>query len=524
MIGSAARRLAIIMIIMSIGCPAAVGAAAEGRVLKLATDADVASLDPHVQLSAEALQYSHIVFDPLVRRAADMTFAPRLALRWERIGDTAMRFYLRRDVVFHSGRKFTAEDVKWTVERLMRSPDYKDLFAMIEEIKIIDDYTVDLVTRKPYALILNMAAFIFPMDRRFYWGADQKGRYKDAIVKAGPAFALNNVSGTGKYRVTSRNPGVKTIFERFPYYWDKDATGNVDTIILTPINNDDTRVKALFSGRVDLIMPVPVQEFARIAADENLQLVTMAGSRVITLQLNQKRRKEFRDPRVRLAMAMAVDTTKIVETIMKGGATAAGQQGPVGFAGYKPDLAPRFDLAGARALMKEAGYENGFTCNMIAPNNRYVNDGKIAAAAADMLSKINITVNLKTLPKTHYWERFDAQAADIQMIGWHPEMEDSANYSEFLVMCPDPETGFGRYNSGNYCNAKVDALVLASRMEIDGRRRSAMLRQVEQILYDEAAFIPLHWQNLSWAGKRNIGIGAVVNVQNLSYLGDLVIH
>jgi len=208
---------------------------------------------------------------------------------------------------------------------------------------------------------------------------------------------------------------------------------------------------------------------------------------------------------------------------MKGMASTAGQQAPKGFDGYKENLVPRYDLEKARALMKEAGLEKGFECTMIAPNNRYVNDEKIAEAAVSMLAKINIKVNLKTMPKAQYWDQFDAKVADIQMIGWHPDTEDSANYTEFLLMCINKETGYGQYNSGTYCNAKVDELVMKSQSETDLAKRKAILQEVEQILYDDAAFIPLHWQNLSWAGKKNIDIEPIVNVQNFPYFGDLVI-
>lgn len=499
------------------------GAAADaGKTMKLAMDADPVSLDPHVQLSGGMLQYSHMVFDPLVRWTKEMDFEPRLAEKWERVNETTMRFFLRKGVKFHSGNPFTAEDVKWTIERLKVSQDYKGLFEPFEGAKVVDDYTVDIVTKKPYALLLNMATYIFPMDRKFYSGVDETGQKKDAIVKIGPSFALANESGTGKYKVTSREQGVKTVFEKFSEYWDTKSPGNVDKIVLSPIKNDATRIAALLSGDVDFIMPVPPQDYDRINKDEKNQLVTMSGSRIITLQLNQTRRAEFKDKRVRQAMAYAINNAGIVQKIMKGTASVAAQQGPKGFAGYKENLTPRYDLEKAKALMKEAGLEKGFECTMIAPNNRYVNDEKIAEAAAGMLSKINIKVNLKTMPKAQYWDQFDAKVADIQMIGWHPDTEDSANYTEFLLMCINKETGYGQYNSGTYCNAKVDELVLKSQTETDLAKRNGLLQEVEQILYDEAAYIPLHWQNLSWAGKKTLDIEAIVNVQNFPYFGDLV--
>ncbi|MBN2283747.1 MAG: ABC transporter substrate-binding protein [Deltaproteobacteria bacterium] len=500
------------------------GTVAGAKTLKLAMDADPVSLDPHVQLSGGMLQYSHMAFDPLLRWTKDMKFEPRLATKWERIDDNTMRFYLRKGVKFHSGNIFTAKDVKWTMERLKESQDFKGLFEPFEGVKIIDDYTVDIVTKKPYSLLLNMATYIFPMDSDFYTGTDESGQPKDAIVKIGPSFALTHESGTGPYRVTYREQGVKTVFERFADYWDKGSPGNVDTITLTPIKNDATRVAALLSGDVDFIMPVPPQDYERIGKDKNSQLITMSGSRVITVQLNQNRRPEFKDKRVRQAIVYATNNVGIVDKIMKGTATAAAQQAPEGFAGYDPSLKPRFDLKKAKELMKEAGLEKGFECTMISPNNRYVNDEKIAEAFVAMMAKINIKVNLKTMPKAQYWDQFDAQVADIQLIGWHPDTEDSANYSEFLVMCPNKETGYGQYNSGNYCNPRVDELVLASQTETDLKKRSEMLREVERILYDDAAYVPFHWQNLSWAGKNNVRLEPIVNVMNFPYFGDLVVE
>jgi peptide/nickel transport system substrate-binding protein len=359
------------------------------------------------------------------------------------------------------------------------------------------------------------------MDSKFYTGTDAKGQPKDAIVKTEHSFANDNASGTGRYYVESRDPGQRWVFKAFPKYWDKNV-GNVETIVLTPIAEDATRVAALLAGDVDFIEPVPPQDYDRVEKSKNTKLITMSGTRIITFQLNQNRRPEFKDPRVRMAFDLAVNNVGIVERIMKNRATAAAQNSPEGYDGYNPSLKPRYDLEKAKALMKEAGYEKGFTVSMIAPNNRYVNDEKIAEAVASMLAKINVKVELKTMPKAQYWDAFDAQVADIQMIGWHSDTEDSANFYEFLNMCPNKETGYGQYNSANYCNAKVDELTLASQSETDLKKRAKMLQEVEKILYDDAAFIPLHWQMLSWAVSDKVVNGEeIVNVMNFPYFDDL---
>jgi peptide/nickel transport system substrate-binding protein len=494
------------------------------KTLKLAMDADPVSMDPHVQLSGGMLQYSHMVFDPLIRWTRDMKFEPRLAEKWERIDPLTLRFHLRKGIKFHSGNPFTAKDVLWTLDRLKKSQDFKGLFEPFAPAVAVDDYTVDIKTLKPYGLALNMCTYIFPMDSVFYTGTDEKGLPKDAIIKTEYSFANEHESGTGRYFVASKELGQKWVFKAYADYWDKNI-GNVDEIIFTPISEDATRVAALLAGDVDWIQPVPPQDYDRIDKTPGVQLITMSGTRIITFQMNQKRRAEFKDPRVRTAMVYAVNNEGIVEKIMKGRDTAAAQNSPKGYVGFVEDLKPRFNLEKAKALMKEAGYEKGFTVSMIAPNNRYVNDEKIAEAVVGMLAKINIKVELKTMPKAQYWDAYDAQTADIQMIGWHSDTEDSANFIEFLYMCPNKDTGYGQYNSGNYCNPKVDELTIASQMETDPAKRAKMLQQVERILYDEAAFIPLHWQMLSWAGAKKLkNAQEIVNVMDFPYFEDLIIE
>jgi peptide/nickel transport system substrate-binding protein len=498
-------------------------AMAEMKTLRLSLASDPETLDIQQQLSGNMLEFSHWVFDPLVRYAQDMSFEPRLAQSWEQIDPQTLRFHLVKGVKFHSGNPFTAKDVVFTVKRMKESVDFKGLFEAFETPVIVDDYTVDIKTNKPYSLVLNMATYIFPLDSVFYSGTDSKGQPKDAVVKAGYSFANETLpSGTGPYRCTFREHGVKMVMERNTGYWDKKSPGNIGTIILTPIKEEATRVAALLSGDVDFIYPVPPQDFARIDKDSKVDLTTYTGGRIITVQMNQKRLEPLRVKKVRQAIQLATNNVGIAEKIMKGTATPAGQLSPKGYKGYNEALVPQFDLKKAQALMKEAGYEKGFEASMIAPNNRYVNDEKIAEAFAAMMSKINIKINLKTMPKAQYWDEFDKQVADFQMVGWHSDTEDSGNFYEFLAMCPNKETGYGQYNSGNYCNAEVDRLTLACQTETDLSKRTTMLQQVEKILYDDAAAVMFHWQNHSYAARKGIDVLPIVNVMNFPYIGDLV--
>ena len=284
------RRLLLLTAVLAFS---GIFATAEAKTLRMAYDADPTSLDPHEQLASATLQLSHLTFDPLLRFRQDLTLEPRLATRWEKIDERTTRFHLREGVKFHSGRTLSAADVVWTFNRLKQSPDFKALYEPFSEAKAVDDLTVDLITKGPYPLVLNLATYIFPMDREFYTGTDERGRPKDDISKHGASFASSHVSGTGPFIVTEREQGVKLEFKRFADYWDKSSPGNVDRIVLTPIKEPATRVAALLAGDVDFIAPVPPTDFDRIKGDPCCQLITMLSTRILTFELNQEPRRSL---------------------------------------------------------------------------------------------------------------------------------------------------------------------------------------------------------------------------------------
>src|SRR6476660_6146335 len=193
------RRLILLAVALAVSGSLAT---AEAKTLRMAYDADPTSLDPHEQLASATLQLSHLTFDPLLRFRQDFSLEPRLAKSWEKIEERTTRFHLREGVRFHSGRTLSAQDVVWTFNRLKQSPDFKALFEPFIEAKAVDDLTVDLVTKGPYPLVLNLATYIFPMDREFYTGTDERGRPKVDIVKQGAYFASTHVSGNGPFIFT----------------------------------------------------------------------------------------------------------------------------------------------------------------------------------------------------------------------------------------------------------------------------------------------------------------------------------
>ncbi|MCE2573692.1 ABC transporter substrate-binding protein [Motilimonas eburnea] len=489
--------------------------------LTVGSQVDARTLDIHESLSKETLQLAHLMFDPLVRRTQRGQFEGRLAQQWTRIDANTIRFVLRDKVQFHSGQLLTSTDVKWTLARLKLSRDYKGMFDRISHIEIIDPLTFDLVTKSPFPLTLQLASYLFVMDSAFYTGVDENGKDKSRIAALSDSFASKQVSGTGPYQVTLNEPGIQLAFTRFKDYWDKSSQGNVSQLALIPIKDPATRLAALLSGDVDLISPVGPKAYLELADQPRFSRATLASSRLISLQLNQQSNTALKDIRVRQAIIYAINNQGIAEQLMQGFAEPASQLSPPSFSGHNPYLGFRYDLAKARQLMKQAGYEKGLSLKMIAPKGRYINDEKIARAVVAMLQKINIRVELETYPINQYWPQFDRCNGDILMIGWESDTQDSANYSEYLMMTRNPDTGFGQYNCGHYSNTQVDQLIYQANREVMPIPRGQMLRQVEQMLYEDAAFVPLHWERVAWAAKKNIRMKSVLNPENIAYLGDL---
>ena len=324
--------------------------------------------------------------------------------------------------------------------------------------------------------------------------------------------------------VTDRRQGVRVDFERFEDYWDTESEGNVSNIVLTPIAENASRVAALLSGGVDFIDAVPPNDLDRVREADGVNLVEVDGTRIIGFQMNEDRVEAFQDARVRQAVDLAINQEGIADRLMRGFATPAGQISPKGYSGHNPDLTPRYDIERAKELMAEAGYADGFSVEMIAPNNRYVNDAQIAQAVANMLAQINIDVDLRTMPLAQYWPEYDTRQSDMAMIGWHADTEDTANFFQYLTFCFDEETGAGQYNYGGYCNEEIDALVTEADSETDLEKRNEMLREAEAMLYEDVGYITLHWQNLAYAAAEGVEIEPVVNALDFPYLGDLVIN
>ncbi|WP_299740134.1 ABC transporter substrate-binding protein [uncultured Roseobacter sp.] len=493
----------------------ALASVANAEEFTWAETTDPQTMDPHAVNSAPVLGFLNNVYEGLVRRGKDMSIEPALATAWEPIGaGEGWRFTLREGVTFHDGSTFDAQDVLFSYERASdEGSDTRSWFAPVSEVRVVDDYTVDILTSAPNPIFPDSIANWMILDSG--WAEANNAVRPD---KDNGNYATLNTNGTGAFKVVAREPGLRTVLEPFDGWWD-EATHNVTRAELTPIQNPATAVAALLSGDVDFINPVPIQDTARLASNEKVKVIQGIEARVIMLGFPHEAEalkysgetsgaNPFADVRVRQAVAHAVNVPAILQTIMRGNAQEVSQLVSPAMRGYSAAMAdrPAYDPEKARALLAEAGYADGFSLGLKCPNDRYLNDEAVCQAITGMLAQVGIEATLDAMPVQNYWPELRADNYDMYLLGWSPGTFDAEHPIRFLASTPNEEKKLGSWNFGGFSNARIDELLPMIQSEIDDSKRQAMLDESTKILQDEVAYVPLYVQPLVWGTQANIDL------------------
>ena len=510
----------------------AVGAAGtvEAKTFKWAFQGDVQSLDPYGLNETFTLGFLGNIYESLTTYDKDLNLVPGLAESWENVAPTKWVFHLRKGVKFHEGGDFNADDVILSWQRsLTEGSDMKGYGQKMKAINKIDDYTVEIETPSPNPILPRDLVFLYMMDKEW---AEANNTTQATNVKGGDEgnYANLHANGTGPFIVVSREPDVKTVLKRNENYWG-DIESNVTEGIFTPVGQDATRVAALIAGDVDMAYPVPVQDWDRLEKAEGVKPLTGAEARTIFLGFDQARdellyssvkgKNPFKDVRVRKAFFYAIDIEAIKEKVMRGASRPAALMVAPQINGWSEtlDVRPPADLNKAKALMKEAGYADGFELTMDCPNDRYVNDERICQAVAAMLAKIKVKVDLLAQTKSKYFAKVLAQNnydTSFYLLGWTPGTLDAHNVILNLITCRAENKGL--FNLGGYCNKRISELEPLIEGETDQAKRQAMIDEVFKIHLDEMGHIPLHQQPLSWGVSDRVSVAQRAdNVFDLRY-------
>ncbi|WP_374669425.1 ABC transporter substrate-binding protein [Ramlibacter sp.] len=490
--------------------------AVSAKPFKWTSASDIPTLDIHSQNNALGNGVHAAVYDSLVYYNSQ-TFKPepQLATAWREITPTQIRFTLRQGVKFSDGSPFTADDVVFSIMRAMsKTSNYAVYTQGIDRVVKVNDNTVDFIMKGPNPVLLNQLTELRIMSKA--WAEKNKSTEPKDIRTKDETFAHRNAMGTGQYMVKEWQPDQRLVLVKNPNYWGKNDS-NVTEIIYTPIKAEATRIAALLSGEVDFVLDPSPQDLPRLRNNANLKVIDGVENRTIFFGMDQfrdelpgsnvKGKNPLKDVRVRKALYQAIDSDSLHRVTMRGLSQPTGTLVAPQVAGWTESLHKRmpFDPEGAKKLLAEAGYPQGFEVDFACPNNRYINDEEICQAVTAMWAKVGVRAKLRTQPLVTYFPMIQRYEASIYMLGWGVPTFD-ALYSLQSLTRTVGTGGDGNYNVGRFSNQRMDYVVDRIKVETDLPVRNRLLTEGLQISNDQVSHIPLHNQIIPWAMKKSVDV------------------
>jgi len=482
--------LLVVMVVLLLG-----GTSAQDDELVIGFQGGAVTLDPHMRAETTTIAWQMHLYEHLTRLERDGTVSPELATAWEAEGENAWVVTLREGVTWHDGSPLTAEDVVYSLERARNHPEseMKQYIPAVTGAEVVDERTVRINTDAPDPLMPLHLTQVRIVNRAHTEAVGDNGMTSQAM-------------GTGPYRLVSYSNEETLVLEAFEDYWGEQP--DFARVRLVNIPNGATRIAALLSGEIDVAEKVLPQDFARLERDENTYITQVPGNRVIYLTMDfacsegcpgsnlEGGVNPFQDPLVRRAVYHAIDVDAIIERIM-GGAAAPATQFIAPATTYYDEEIERYpyDPEEARRLLAEAGYPDGFSVRLDAPNDRYLNDALIAQAVGGLLGDVGIEVQVNATPKAVFFPQIDEGDFIMYIAGWGSS--DVISTFNALVHTKDDEAGYGVTNRYGYSNPEVDRLIEEANVEFDEARRVELIHQINvQALMEDVAWVPLHVENV----------------------------
>jgi len=493
----------------------------DAKTLRWSTQGDYLTADPMAQNELLTNSINGHVYESLVERGKKLEILPSLAVSWKQTSPTVWIFNLRKGVKFHDGSDFTADDVVFSIKRLQQpTSNFRVYGNAVGEPRKIDDYTVELTTPVPNPVMLEMLAnSLFMVSKK--WCEQHNAVKTQDFTNKEESYTARNAMGTGPFLLVSRDPDVKSVLKKNPNWWgikEGRFDGNVDEIVYTPIKQDNTRLSALLTGELDFVLDPPPQDVDKLKQDKNIKIYEGRENRIIFLQMDQARdellysnvkgKNPFKDLRVRKAFYQAIDVDAIHKSVMRGASvpTAILLPNP-DKAGIPKEMDKRYpyDVNGAKKLLTEAGYPNGFEVQLDCPNNRYINDEKICVAVAGMLAKIGVTIKVNAIPRAQYFPKAQRMEISFCMLGWGGATTD-AIFTLQPVLHSRNDKGDGDYNWGNYKDADFDAMIDEAKGDTNPKHRQETINKAVKYFNEHVFMIPLHLQVIPWASRSNVEV------------------
>ncbi len=479
--------------------------------LKIGLSSSPAAVDPHFfNNDAISALCSHI-YEPLIAIDAEGKLLPTLAVSWRAVNDTTWEFKLRKGVKFHDGSDFTAEDVVFSLDRpatIQNSPSsYTTYTKAIAGKKIVDPLTIQLTTAAPAPLLPNDLTRIFIVSRKAAENATTDD-FNQGKVEA----------GSGPFKLVKFSKGENLQLSRFDAYWGNKPAWSSVTLKFLP--NDPARMAALLSSDVQLIENVQANLVSQFKANKDLTVFEKMSNRYMFLYTDHRDTSPFvtdkagkpldrnplKDVRVREAISKLIDRTVLTERVLDKLGVPNANPAPPGMFGHNPNLKPDvLDVAGAKKLLADAGYPDGFGITIFGPNDRFINDEQVLQAIGQMLTRGGIATKVQTQPMASYIPKASKKELGFGLLGWGVGGGEPSSPLRGVLATTDKDKGLGTSNWSSYSSAQYDSTLIEALRTVDDKKREKLFQEAAEIaIKKDFAIIPLYNQVATWASRKGV--------------------
>lgn len=467
--------------------------ASKEQVLTIGLPTDIDTFDIHNTTSSATEAVLTNMYSYLYKRTDQLELQPDLAESYEIIDDKTWEFKLKPGITFHNGDPLTAEDVKYTFERVANDPSLKrnSYFVNFEEVEVVDELTLRIHTKTTEPLMLNRISRnglgILP---------------KKYIEENGLDHFLKNPIGSGPYQFKEWAKDSHITFT--PYKDHFELKPEWDEVVFRVIPETSTRVGELIAGGVDLIANVPPTEWDRVNDNDGTSITDGDSTRVMQLIVRHTEGSVTADPKVREAIDLAINKEVLADHINKGAAIPTRTGTPFGVTGAHPELNNSFvyDPERAKKLLEEAGYKDGVEINLQSPNGRYTLDSDVAQIIATMLEEVGFKVKLELMENSHYLDVYDAhQNKELFLIGLSNSLFDGSHALEYFHT-------EGAKGMTDYSNPEFDKLFDLSEENMNLEEREQQLQKMQEIVAEDRPNINLYQMKTAYGIRDHITFDA----------------
>lgn len=459
-----------------------------------AQSADATSLDPHAIVNMRSFDVYCNMFEGLVALDENNEIIPALAESWETIDDKAMRFHLRKDVKFHDGSTVTAEDVKFSFERMINSSIVSTYVSFLESVEIEDENTVVLHCSEPYSQMLITLTIpccaIVP---------------KAIVEQDETAFGKNPV-GTGPYKLVEWKEAEEITLTAFDGYWGEPA--KTKNLMMRVIPEGAQRTIMLETGEVDVAYDILANDAARIEEDDKLNLLHEVGQKFAVVYFKANSKGPIGNAKVREAIQYAVNKEELMQAIISGYGRAGQLYATPNTFGYDDSKDKyEYNVEKAKSMLADAGYPSGFNLAIYTTEEQtYVETAQILQA---QLQEVGINATITTLEQNTLNQKvYDGEEIEMR-VNFYNNLAGDMDF----VMSKLVTSAYGQ----TYFNDQVDKLLLKARAEFDDTARKKVYGEFLDLMAQDMPWMTLYYEENRVGASKSVQDFTMNNIGAYQY-------